>query len=147
MDWGCGGGCMGLICAREEKVSRVIGMDYDIPNVELSIRNAALNGLAAKTEWYGADSFDPFKDEDKAVVRRLHGTLDFVVANPPASSGDDGFSFRRRILREAPIFLKEGALVGLQLLSHYGLPRVRAAAEEANKCWAEQQAKAGSPAP
>lgn len=147
VDWGCGGGLLGLLCARQENVSRLIGMDYDIPNVALSARNAAANGLACKTAWYGADSFDPFDDAGRAELAQLRCGLGFVVGNPPASGDDDGFSYRRRIFLEAAPLLEDGAVVCVQALSHYGLPRVKAAAEVASKRWAELQAGSTSPAP
>ena len=48
--------------------------------------------------------------------------IDVVIANPPASSGDDGFGFRRRILREAPAVLRPGGLLVMQWLSYYTSP-------------------------
>ena len=62
--------------------------------------------------------------------------MDVVLANPPASSGDDGFGFRRRILREAASVLKPDGLLLMQWLSYYTSPgpvpeRVRQALKEA----------------
>jgi len=57
--------------------------------------------------------------------------LDFVVANPPASSGDDGFSYRRQILREAREVLKPGGLILMQWLSYYGQERIEEAVAQA----------------
>lgn len=37
----------------------------------------------------------------------LHGGVDFVLSNPPSSQGDDGFGFRREVLRGRE-FLKKG---------------------------------------
>lgn len=63
------------------------------------------------------------------------GQVDFLIANPPASSNDDGFSFRRRILKEAMPFLKPNAKVLLQALSYYGRLRFKKAAQEASDLW------------
>ena len=61
--------------------------------------------------------------------------MDAVLANPPASSGDDGFGFRRLILREAAGVLEPGGLLVMQWLSYYTGPgpipeRVREALED-----------------
>lgn len=147
LDWGCGVGGLALLCARQDGVTRMLGLDYDAPNVEISRRNATENGLAHKAAFHQADSYSAFDDAGRKDLESLRYGLDFVVANPPASSGDDGFSYRRRVLLEACPFLKEGGLVVFQALSFYGLPRVRAAADEANRHWADSQEHSSSPAP
>lgn len=39
----------------------------------------------------------------------LRGQLDFVLANPPSSDGDDGFTFRRIVLRDSAEYLNEAS--------------------------------------
>lgn len=42
----------------------------------------------------------------------MKGKVDFIIANPPASSGEtDGLDFRRRILKEGPEFLKDEGIL------------------------------------
>ena len=50
------------------------------------------------------ESVHPSPHSDGALPH----AFDFIIANPPASSGDDGFGFRRRILREAAVLLIGG---------------------------------------
>jgi hypothetical protein len=54
----------------------------------------------------------------------LKGHVRFVLANPPSSPGDDGFEFRRRILRGAREFLTDGGVVFLSISTQYGKQRI-----------------------
>ena len=147
LDWGCGGGALALLAAAgsgSAAVTRVVGIDFDAANVACARRNAAANanepsGAGAKCTFLRGDSFAPFDAPDQAALadalRANGGGFDFVLANPPASDGDDGFAFRRRILREAAPLLKPGALVLLQALSYYGRGRVQAAADAASAAY------------
>jgi len=134
VDWGCGGGLMALLAANQPKVERVIGLDYEAQNIVTCRYNARQNGLEEKTEFYRSDSFQPFDEEGKKLMAGLK--IDFVIANPPASSNDDGFSFRRRILKESIPFLKPNSKILLQAQSYYGPHRFVEAAKEATDLWA-----------
>jgi len=123
IDWGCGSGVLTLLAARSADVEHVVGLDLEPSNVQAAIENAALNGLSSKTAFHVADSFDLLDG------RSLPAAVDFVIANAPASPFDDGFSFRRKILSEAPKRLKPGGYVLLQLISYYGPERIKKAVE------------------
>ena len=91
------------LAACQPAVVRVIGLDYEAQNKETCRQNALQNKLDSKAEFYQSDSFQPFEEDDQNVFASLMEQVDFVIANPPASSQDDGFSFRRRILVEVLI--------------------------------------------
>eukprot|EP00948_MAST-09A_sp_MAST-9A-sp1_P000800 g800.t1 len=148
-DWGCGGGLLSLIAALKADVKLVIGMDYEERNVKVARKNAHTNNLAEKTWFCVGDSFLPFSKSDQVKLQKhVQGKVDCIIANPPASKGDDGFSFRRRILREAPSLLKTGGVLFIQALSYYGSERCKVAAQEASKWFnASEDVKAGKVPP
>ena len=55
---------------------------------------------------------------------------DFVITNPPASRGDDGLGWRRRVLDGARRFLVPDAPLLVQIASVYGLPRIERLADD-----------------
>jgi SAM-dependent methyltransferase len=137
IDWGCGGGILSLLAACQPTVHKVWGFDYDTANLVTAQRNAKHNQLQHKVTFCRCDSFQPLdmssKDEIQTFYQQLLGQVDFVIANPPASQNDDGFSFRRRILKEAIPFLKPNGRVLLQALSYYGSHRFIQAAQQATE--------------
>jgi methylase of polypeptide subunit release factors len=124
IDWGCGTGCLAIAAARVQSVQRVIGLDSSRPDVEAARENAALNDVAHRVTIFHSDSFRPFADSDRHIMAELEGAVDFVVANPSASHGDDGFSSRRRVIAEAKDFLKDHGLVCLQISIQYSAARI-----------------------
>lgn len=133
IDWGCGGGLLALIAASKQPVKNVIGLDYDSNNIKQSIENAKLNNLSKTVHFFKSDSFEPFDHANKSYMESLKGKIDCIVANPPASSFDDGFNFRRRIINEAKFYLKDGGSLILQALSYYGINRFICGAKQASK--------------
>jgi 16S rRNA G966 N2-methylase RsmD len=124
LDWGCGSGCLSVVAARIAAVDTVVGIDKSKADVRAAQENAAANDVAHKTIFLHGDSYEPRDAEGRTVLERLKGETDFVMANPPASSGDDGFSFRRAVLAGSRTFLKEGGVTLLQISSQYSLERV-----------------------
>ena len=57
--------------------------------------------------------------------------MDFILANPPSSEGDDGFGYRRVVLRGARIFLVPGGVVFLSVSYQYGMSRVERLCQDA----------------
>uniref|UniRef100_A0A7S4PSY1 Methyltransferase domain-containing protein n=1 Tax=Alexandrium monilatum TaxID=311494 RepID=A0A7S4PSY1_9DINO len=123
IDWGCGSGVLALLAARSPNVDRVVGLDLEPANIQAAAENAASNGLIEKTHFHVAESFEPLDGTRLAPV-------DFVLANAPASPFDDGFKFRRRILKEGSKLLRPGGYVVLQMVSYYGPERIRQAVRE-----------------
>jgi hypothetical protein len=125
IDWGSGSGVLAIAASRIAAVSRVYGLEFLEANVAIARHNARLNHADGKTAFLEADSFQPLAAEDRRVLEPLQGRVDFVIANVPASQGDDGFGFRTRILREAADWLTEGARVFLNISRQYGRERLR----------------------
>lgn len=124
VDWGCGTGCIAVVLAKNIAVQRVIALDVSMENVTVTRENAVLNGVADRVHVVHADSFRPLEDGERRTFQKQRGHLDFIVANPPGSIGDDGFTFRRRVAVEARGFLKPGGKLVLQISAQYGEARI-----------------------
>ena len=124
IDWGCGSGPLSIAAAKIGAVEHVLGLDIEPANVASSLSNADTNGVSGKTQFFLCDSFIPINDADQGVVSDLAGCIDFIIANTPSSQGDDGFEFRRRVLREADPFLTPGSVVLLNVSIQYGRQRI-----------------------
>jgi len=124
VDWGCGIGVLSIAAARIDGVEKVIGLELSRENVAAAAENASLNGVEDRVTFAASDSYQPLEAEGRALLETFRGRLDFIIANPPHSPTNDGFDFRRRVIREGAEFLKAGGLVLLQALSAYGPDRV-----------------------
>lgn len=131
IDWGCGTGCLAIAAARIEGVQTVIGLDLIAVNVETARENARLNGVEDKATFALSDSYAPVAADDRIRLESLAGKIDFIVANPPSSEGDDGFGFRRIVLDGARAVLKHDGIVFLSISFQYGPERVSRLAGEA----------------
>ncbi len=124
IDWGCGTGCLAIVAAKIPGVRSIIGLDRSRSDVEAARKNAALNGVAQETTFLHTDSYRALTPKGQAVLQSVKGDIDFVVSNPSASEGDDGFSHRRAVLAGSCEFLRDGGVVGLQISSQYGWRRI-----------------------
>ncbi len=124
IDWGCGTGCLAIVAARLAGVRRMMGLDISEPDIRTAQVNARENAVDHKVRFIVADSFRPLTEAEGDLLRELRGRVDFVLANPPASPGDDGFAFRRQILAGARPLLRPGGRVLLQISTQYGLERI-----------------------
>ncbi len=124
IDWGSGGGCLSIMAARTPGVTRVVGLEIDEANVSVARRNARLNGVEGKVEFMQSDSYAPFADGDRRSLDALKGGADFLIANPISSDDDDGFGYRRTVLRGAREFLRGGGRVFLSISYQYGRLRI-----------------------
>jgi hypothetical protein len=129
-DWGSGTGCLAIAAARILAVEKVIGLEIAEENVAAARRNAILNGVDGKTTFLLSDSYAPLAPGDRSLLNAFAGQTDFILANPPASDGDDGFGWRRRVLSGARGFVRAGGRVFLSVSSQYGRRRVAALCEE-----------------
>ncbi|HEV2388988.1 MAG TPA: class I SAM-dependent methyltransferase [Candidatus Acidoferrales bacterium] len=120
IDWGSGVGCLAIAAARIPAVARVTGLEISPANVSVARENARRNGVEPKISFLLSDSFSPLSEDGRYQLRALRGGVDFLLANPPSSDGDDGFEFRRIVLRGARQFLKPGAGVFLSVSFQYG---------------------------
>lgn len=131
IDWGSGTGLLAIALARVPTVSTVIAIEHDPIAVENALRNAASSGVSEKVDVVQADLFDAVSQRDRHILAAAEGRLEFLVANPPASIGDDGLSWRRAVLTGATRYLRPGSNVLLQISVQYGLPRIMQMASDA----------------
>lgn len=130
LDWGSGTGCLAIAAARVPGVERVIGLEIEPANVAAAQDNAVRNGVAARVTFLLSDSYAPVTAEGRALLDSLRGRVRFLLANPPSSEGDDGFGFRRVVLRGARDYLAPGAVVLLSISRQYGQQRVERLCQE-----------------
>ncbi len=131
IDWGSGVGCVAIVAGRAPAVNAVIGLELRAANVETARANAAANGVADRVRFFQSDSYAPITKAGRTALARLEGRAGFVVANPPASTGDDGFGWRRAVARGATAYLHPGGRLLVQVSSQYGEARVRSLESEA----------------
>lgn len=124
IDWGSGVGGMAIAAARIPSVDEVIGLELSEANVRAAKANAQRNSVTAKTVFCRSDSYVPSTAAARAKLESLAGRIQFVLANPPSSEGDDGFGFRRTVLRGALPYLAKGGVVFLSISLQYGKPRI-----------------------
>ena len=124
LDWGCGTGCLAIAAATVPAVTRVIGLDIEPVNVEAATRNASANNVSDIVSFFLSDSYNPRSDEQSSTLRALHGKVDFIVANPPATNEGDGFGWRREVLRGGLELLKPGGRVLLCISIQYSAARI-----------------------
>ncbi len=125
LDWGSGVGCLAIAAARIETVGSITGLEISSENLVAAHRNAARNGVAHKTAFLLSESFSPLREDDRKFLDALRGQTDFILANVPSSEGDDGFGYRRIVLRGATDFLRPDGVVFLNVSYQYGTDRVR----------------------
>lgn len=125
MDWGAGSGVLSITAARVPGVERVIALELSAEAVSVANRNTAENGVGHKVEVVHADGFVPFDDAGRRLLEKVRGAVDTLIANPPASVGDDGFEWRRRVLAGGKDFLRPGGIVLMQISRQYGSRRLQ----------------------
>jgi hypothetical protein len=130
IDWGSGCGCLAIHTARIPTVERVIGLELDAESVRVAHENAALNDVVERTTFLHADDFEPYPEENRAALDDLRGRAGFLIANPPASQGDDGLGWRRRVLAGARAFLAPDAPALVQISYQYGRARIEQLARD-----------------
>lgn len=130
LDWGSGAGCLAIAAARIAQVQKVIGLEIEAANVAVARENARLNRVDDRTVFLLADSYAPVSPADRATLDEVAGRVDFILANPPSSDGDDGFGYRRVVLWGAKPFLVENGVVFLSVSSQYGPERVKRLCQE-----------------
>jgi len=124
MDLCTGSGCIGISLAVYARKCRVYASDIDGDALEVAGRNAVRRGVADRMAFLEGDLYAPFDKE------RMAGTFDLVISNPPYVSepewdrlwpeastyeprralvaGEDGFELVRRVISDAPTWLRRG---------------------------------------
>ncbi|MET0645557.1 MAG: peptide chain release factor N(5)-glutamine methyltransferase [Pyrinomonadaceae bacterium] len=131
-DVGTGSGCIAVTLLHERVDARGLALDLSPAALAVAARNAARHGVAERLRLLVSDCFDALRDDDNREVR-----FDLVVSNPPyiaesdlaglqkevrdhepraaLTPGGDGLSVIRRLLTEAPEFLKPGGHVLVEI--------------------------------
>ena len=130
LDWGSGTGCLAIAAAKVVTVQKVLGLEISEANVVIAHKNALRNGVEHKTAFLVSDSYSPMSHADLPTLDSLTRRTNFILANPPASEGDDGFGYRRIVLKGARKYLTMGGVVFLSVSSQYGHRRVERLCEE-----------------
>lgn len=130
LDWGSGSGCLAIAAAKIPAVHKVTGLEISEANVLAARENAVHNGVEDKVAFIRSDSYSPYSPADRAVLAGVAGRVNFVLANPPSSEGDDGFEYRRILLRGARTYLARGGVVFLSVSYQYGQKRIERLCEE-----------------
>ena len=124
VDIGTGSGCIAVALAKVIQHARVIAIDISYEALEIARENARRNGAANQIEFIEGDLCRPLAALD------LDGKVDFIVSNPPYVAardraalqpevrdfepgtalfgGAEGLGFHKRLLEEAPLYLKPG---------------------------------------
>lgn len=130
IDWGCGTGCLAITAARIESVIRIIGLDISEDNIRAARQNICANHVEGKVEVEISDSYAPKTSSGRQKLETYRKQTQFILSNPPSSEGDDGFEYRRIVLRDARSYLKEGGVVFLSISYQYGKKRIDTLAQQ-----------------
>lgn len=130
LDWGAGTGLLAIALARIPHVERIVAIEHDPMAVANAVRNAIANHVHEKVFVVGADLYTPLDDGGREILSELEGDTDFLVANPPASEGDDGLGWRRAVMIGAARFLRAGSNALIQISAQYGADRIHALGAE-----------------
>jgi len=131
LDLCTGSGCVAVSIARELPEASVLATDVSAAALDIARENARSNDVAERIVFLEGDLFAALEG------RGLDASFDLIVSNPPyiASSdvdvlqpevslyeprsaldgGEDGLSFIRRIVEDAPRFLRPGGLLLVEI--------------------------------
>jgi release factor glutamine methyltransferase len=143
LDLCTGSGCVAISLARERPGCQVFAIDASRPALEVARENGVR--LGAQVAWLEGDLFEP-------LAAFPHLSFDLVTANPPyipegelaslppdirgfepplaLSGGEDGLVVLKRIVAEAPRFLRKGGVLAVEMGMGQA-SRVRALFEQA----------------
>ncbi|MBC7932389.1 MAG: peptide chain release factor N(5)-glutamine methyltransferase [Rubrivivax sp.] len=122
-DIGTGSGCVAVSLLHERRDARAVALDISASALRVAARNAERNGVGDRMELLASDCFDALRSDE-----RREASFDLIAANPPyiaegeiaglqrevrehepriaLTPGGDGLSVIRRLVAEAPDFLK-----------------------------------------
>jgi release factor glutamine methyltransferase len=131
LDLCSGSGCIAIAIAKGIPRGRVLATDLSFMASEATIKNALINDVVERVECLTGDLFAPIAEAG------LQGKLDLIVSNPPyiksgdiatlepevrdheprsaLDGGEDGLAFIRRIIVEAPTYLRDGGLLAMEI--------------------------------
>jgi release factor glutamine methyltransferase len=131
-DVGTGSGCIAVTLLHERRDARGLALDLSPAALEIAARNAARHGVSERLRLLVSDCFGALRAGEHEGVR-----FDLVASNPPyvaeedldglqrevreheprvaLTPGGDGLSVIRRLVSEAPRFLKPGGHLLLEI--------------------------------
>ena len=131
-DVGTGTGCIAVALLHARPDARAVALDISPEALGVAARNAERHGVRARMLALASDCFDALGSEEHADLR-----FDLITSNPPyvaeedlaglqrevreheprvaLTPGGDGLSVIRRLLAEAPQFLKPGGHLLLEI--------------------------------
>ncbi|HWW75586.1 MAG TPA: peptide chain release factor N(5)-glutamine methyltransferase [Pyrinomonadaceae bacterium] len=131
-DVGTGSGCIAVALLYERADARGLALDISPAALAVAARNAARHGVAGRLRLLVSDCFDALRAGEREGAR-----FDLIASNPPyvaedaldglqrevreheprvaLTPGGDGLSVIRRLVSEAPAFLKPGGHLLLEI--------------------------------
>lgn len=131
-DVGTGSGCIAVTLVHERKDARCFALDVSPAALAVAARNAARHGVEERLRFILSDCFDALRSDEHRDVR-----FDLVASNPPyiaeaeieglqrevreheprvaLTPGGDGLAVIRRLVAEAPEFLKPGGYLLIEI--------------------------------
>ncbi len=126
-----GSGCIAVSLAKELPQARILATDKSPKALSIAGENARRHGVTDSIRFFEGDLFVPLEELD------IHGQVDIIAANPPyvplvdystlqpevrdyepemaLFAGPDGAEIHRRILEEAPAFLKKHGMLIMEM--------------------------------
>lgn len=135
LDIGTGSGCIAITLAKFLPYAKITAVDISPEALAIAKENAALNTVRAQINFVQSDLFPNYKLQTT--------NYELIVSNPPyipsgdikglqreihceprlaLDGGEDGLDFYRRIIDEAPQFLKPGGLLMMEMGYGQGNP-------------------------
>lgn len=129
LDLGTGSGCIAVSLAKLLQNVEIIAADISQKAIAIAEDNAILNSVAEKIKFVNTDLFSGLRIYEPA-------RYDIIVTNPPyvlsgeidtlqpeikyeprvaLDGGNDGLDVYRQLIREAPVYLKKGGLLIMEI--------------------------------
>jgi release factor glutamine methyltransferase len=129
LDLCTGSGCVAISLAKERPTSHVFAVDASADALAVAKENAVRLGAASNVAWLEGDLFEP--------IASLGSKFELITANPPyipegelaalspdirdfeprlaLSGGADGLDVVRRIVKDAPRFLRQEGVLAVEM--------------------------------
>jgi len=131
LEIGTGSGAIAIALAKEMKNIFLVATDISKGALALAMENAKSAGVQDQIEFVNGDLFGPFRPSREGM------SFDLILSNPPyiirpeigslakevrdyepivaLDGGEDGLEFYRRLISQAPFYLREGGWLLLEI--------------------------------